>query len=334
MNAPIVTLFNNKGGVGKTSTLYNLSNMFARRGKRVLAVDLDPQANLTSLALDDEILVDLWDMAKDDPTRHTIFHAIQPIMDGTGNLRQIQPQKAAYDRDYWLIPGDLRLSQFEDRLALEWNAVLGGKAIGLNVTSAFARLMGLVANAHDVEIVFVDVGPNLGAINRAALIASDYVIIPLVPDLFSLQGLSNVGRFLVEWRNDWRNGLARAHVQNGDYPPGNMHPLGYIILQHRERQSRLVASHQRWADRIPETYSKSVLGQANGTHQPDPNLIGQVRNYQSLMALSHEARKPIFDLKPADGAIGSHNRVVQESEATYDDLAHIVARKIGLHFED
>ena len=43
MNTPIVTLFNNKGGVGKTSTLFNLSSMFAKRGKRVLAVDLNPR---------------------------------------------------------------------------------------------------------------------------------------------------------------------------------------------------------------------------------------------------------------------------------------------------
>ena len=235
--------------------------------------------------------------------------------------------------DYLLIPGDLRLSQFEDHLALQWNSVLGGKPIGLNVTSAFARLIGLVSKANNSEIIFIDVGPNLGAINRAALIASDYVVIPLVPDLFSLQGLSNVGKFLVEWRKDWTNGLERANLQNNGYPTGKMEPIGYIILQHRERQSQLVASHQRWADRIPETYSRTVLGQENGVHDPDPNLIGQVRNYQSLMALSHEARKPIFDLKPADGAIGSHNRVVQEAEATYYELAQVIATRIGLTFD-
>ena len=49
------------------------------------------------------------------------------------------------------------------------------------------------ANQHQADIVFVDLGPNLGAINRAALIAADCIVIPLGPDLFSLKGLRNLG---------------------------------------------------------------------------------------------------------------------------------------------
>lgn len=335
MSAPIVTFFNNKGGVGKTSTLFNLSSMFAKRGKRVLAIDLDPQANLTSLALDDEVLERLWDDTVDAPAANyqTIFHAIRPLMDGKGDVMPIQPQTLPNTLGYSLIPGDLRLSEFEDQLALNWNAVLGGKAIGLNVTSAFARLIQQVASTDGSDIVFVDVGPNLGAINRAALIAADYVVIPLVPDLFSLQGLANVGKFLLDWRKDWQHGINRADTSNKGYPMGKMEPIGYIILQHRERQSRLVASHARWADRIPDAYATKVLRQSGEILTPDLNLIGQVRNYQSLMALSHEARKPVFDLKPADGAIGSHFRVVQEAEKTYYELAQVVATRIGLSFD-
>jgi cellulose biosynthesis protein BcsQ len=336
MSIPIVTFFNNKGGVGKTSTLYNLSTMFAKRGKRVLAVDLDPQANLTSLALDDDLLEQLWDVSVSAPARLTIYHAIRPIMEGLGDVQTIQPQSIPDILNFMLLPGDLRLSQFEDTLAIQWNSVLGGKAIGLNVTSAFARLIHLVAERSEADVVFVDVGPNLGAINRAALIASHYVVIPLVPDLFSLQGLTNVGKFLAEWRQDWKNGLERStgDGNSGEYPSAQMQPIGYIILQHRERQSRLVASHQRWADQIPKTYARDVLKHENGAYPSDPNQIGQVRNYQSLMALSHEARKPIWDLKPADGAIGSHNRVVQEAYSTYHELAGVIAEKIGLTFDD
>lgn len=337
MNPPVITFFNNKGGVGKTTTLYNLSNMFARRGKRVLAVDLDPQANLTSLALDDEVLEDLWDISGTSFNRQTIFHAVQLLIEGTGDVRPIQPiqpQKVSHTLEYRLIPGDLRLSQFEDILATQWNAALGSKPIGLNITSAFARLIRKVSNEYHPDVVFVDVGPNLGAINRAALIAADYVIVPLIPDLFSLQGLSNVGRFLAEWRTDWANSLTKAGLPNrSDYPEGKMKPIGYIILQHRERQSRLVASHQRWAERIPETYANQVRGPSNQDDSSYPDLIGQVRNYQSLMAFSHEARKPIFDLKPADGAIGAHTRVVQEAEETYYELSKEVAARVGMSFD-
>ena len=59
--------------------------------------------------------------------------------------------------------------------------------------TAFSRLIDYAAGAWDADVGLIDVGPNLGAINRAALIATDHVVIPLAPDLFSLQGLKNVG---------------------------------------------------------------------------------------------------------------------------------------------
>lgn len=55
-----VAFFNNKGGVGKTTLVYHLTWMLADRGERVLAVDLDPQANLTSMFLLEDALEDLW----------------------------------------------------------------------------------------------------------------------------------------------------------------------------------------------------------------------------------------------------------------------------------
>jgi len=334
MNAPILTFFNNKGGVGKTSTLYNLSYMFSKLGKRVLAVDLDPQANLTSMCLDDDILWELWDEKSKVSNKQTIYHAIQPLMEGVGDIQLINPQSLINAIDYFLIPGDLRLSEFEDQLAREWNSVLGGKVLGINITSAFGRLIRQMATKYEIDIVFVDVGPNLGAINRAALIASDYVVIPLVPDLFSLQGLKNVGKYLREWRQDWQQALEKIQ-KTASYPTGQMQPVGYVMLQHRERQARPIVAHQNWISRIPKTYSESILGKnGDAVVIPDPNQIGLVRNYQSMMAMSHESRKPVFDLKSADGAIGSHIRVVKESEDTYRELAKVIAERIGMLFDD
>ena len=55
-----IAFFNNKGGVGKTSLVYHLAFMFAERGQSVVAVDLDPQANLSSMFVDDERMESLW----------------------------------------------------------------------------------------------------------------------------------------------------------------------------------------------------------------------------------------------------------------------------------
>jgi cellulose biosynthesis protein BcsQ len=60
VSAPVVTFFNNKGGVGKTSLVYHVAWMLAGMGSRVVAADLDPQANLTANFLDEEQLEKLW----------------------------------------------------------------------------------------------------------------------------------------------------------------------------------------------------------------------------------------------------------------------------------
>jgi len=158
MNAPIVTFFNNKGGVGKTSTLYNLSRMFAKLGKRVLAVDLDPQANLTSLCLEDETLIRLWENENaEDQTAQTIYHAVQPVIEGTGPVREISPQLISSTLNYALLPGDLRLSQFEDTLAIDWNDAKGRGLRGINSTAAFSKMIHIAAKNYESDIVFIDV---------------------------------------------------------------------------------------------------------------------------------------------------------------------------------
>jgi len=73
--------------------------------------------------------------------------------------------------------------------------------------SAFYRLLYRGANELNADLVLIDVGPNLGAINRAALISADYVVVPLGADLFSLQGLQNLGPALIYWRKEWSKRL-------------------------------------------------------------------------------------------------------------------------------
>lgn len=77
MSAPVIAFFNNKGGVGKTSLVYHLSWMYADLGKRVVAADLDPQANLTAAFLDEDGLEQLWPMGNHPKT---VYGCIQPLI--------------------------------------------------------------------------------------------------------------------------------------------------------------------------------------------------------------------------------------------------------------
>ncbi len=326
---PIVAFFNNKGGVGKTSLAYHLAWMFAARGHRVLAADLDPQANLSAAFLDEEHLEGLW--ANDGP-RRTLAGPLAPLLEGTGGLGDVHVEDI--DERLGLIVGDLTLSAFEDELSSQWSACLDEKSRAFRIVSAMWQLIISAARRRGDDLVLIDVGPNLGALNRSALVASDHVVIPLAPDLFSLQGLRNLGPTLRRWRREWQDRIARNPDPYGlELPRGEMRPLGYVVLQHGVRLDRPVKAYGRWIEQIPSTYRRAVLGQDGEiapTPQQDPECLAMLRHYHSLIPMGQEARKPIFALKPADGAIGAHQQAVTAAFEDFSSLAGRIERAMRL----
>ena len=321
MTVPVLTFFNNKGGIGKTSLVYHLSWMLADLGHRTLVADLDPQANLTASFLDEETLEALWD---DSDSPATIHQCVQPLTQ-VGDLEE--PILQAVSDGLSLLPGDLALSSFEDHLSSEWPNCLGSLDLfrPFRVTTAFWQVLQLGAEQCDAEIVLVDVGPSLGAINRAALIATDFIVVPLAADLHSRQGLRNLGPTLRRWRTDWAT--RHEHWQDPEFPlpPGRMMPVGYVIQQHGVRLSRPVRAHDRWTSQMPGEYSRSILDEASVSApedvRDDDNCIATVKRYRSLIPLSQEARKPVFELAPADGALGAHAVAAQ---GAYTDFRMLV----------
>ncbi len=328
MSVPVIAFFNNKGGVGKTSMVYHLAWMFSDHGLRVIAADLDPQGNLTSAFLDDDRLEELM---PDDGHQQTIFGAVRPLKDGTGDIAD--PYVEIINDRLGLILGDMALSTFEDDLSDVWPKCLDGDPRAFRVSSAFWRALQKAAAKRDTNVVLVDLGPNLGAINRVALIASDFVVIPLGPDLFSLQGLRNLGPALRNWREGWRKRVAGNPPGDIELPPGGIEPIGYMVLRHSIRLDRPVKAFDRWIARMPSTYAESVLSQQpdpDVTVDTDPNCIAKLRDYRSLMPLAQEARKPMFFLKAADGALGAHTYAVTDAYKDFRVVAEKIAAKAGI----
>jgi len=193
--------------------------------------------------------------------------------------------------------------------------------------------MHRAAEEHDIEVLLVDVGPNLGTINRAALIAVEHIVMPLAPGLFSLQGLKNLGPMLNSWRKGWKQRLAQKPKElTIPMPSGNMKPMGYIIMQHTERRSRPVKAYQKWVVKIPQTYLKHVLnidGDDAIFNAANRDEIGLVKNYQSLMPLAQDARKPIFLLKPAEGAIGAHAQSAAKCYEDFKKLSEAILNRVA-----
>ncbi len=321
-----IAFFNNKGGVGKTSLAYHLTWMYADLGLSVVAADLDPQANLTSMFLPEDRLEELWPEGEHP---ESILGAIQPILKGIGDVADPYVENVA--DNIGLIVGDLGLSTFEDKLSDAWPRCHDGDESAFRVISAFHRLVRRAAHLQGADLVLIDVGPNLGAINRAAMIAADHVAIPLAPDLFSLQGLRNLGPTLRRWRSEWNDRRKRTPDPSLDLPTGEMRPAGYIIMQHATRLDRPVQAYSRWMERIPSEYSSSVLDEdLKKTYQAAdkyPHCLALLKHYRSLMPMAMEARKPIFSLKPADGAIGAHYSAVQECHKDFKRLAARLAKE-------
>ncbi len=328
MGVPIIAFFNTKSDVGVTSLVYHLSWMYSEIGLKVLSSDLDPQANLTSAFLDDDRLEELW---PEDTHDKTIYGSIEPLLRGTGDILE-RPYIEEITDNLHLLVGDLCLAQFEDELSSQWPLCLDGKERAYRVISAFWRMLQHGANEIQADVILVDLGPNLGAINRAALVASDYLIVPLAPDLFSLQGLKNLGPTIRTWRKEWEDRRTRCQIKGLSLPVGRIEPKGYILMQHAVRMDRPVKAYDRWAARIPYVYSSDVIEKEVEIDKQgkDPHCLGLVKHYRSLMSMAQEARKPMFHLTPADGAIGSHAKAVMDARENFKQIALEIARRCNV----
>lgn len=311
-----IVFFNNKGGVGKTTMVYHTAYMMAELGKKVLVADLDPQANLSSMFLTQERLEEVFLI---ENNKLTITDVIQPVVDAEPYQEvHVEPinsiNNSLFNNNISLIIGNLALSIYEDKLSDAWTKCINGDVYAFKVVSLFNKILTDAARRVQADYILIDVGPNLGAINRSVLISSDYVIIPVASDLFSLQGIKNLGKTLSVWQDQWDERKTKNPKTNSfSLPEGVMQPVGYIAMQHSAKESRPVKAYLKWANRIPQTYREYVLHQSTPTDikiEDDPNCLGMLRHYHSLMPMGMEARKPIFLLKPADGAIGAHYQAV------------------------
>ncbi len=324
----IIAVFNSRDRVGKTSLVYHLAWMYARLDVNVLVADLDPQANLTSMFLNDEELEDLW---AEDREGGTIYTSLRPLLEGTGDVTT--PHVTEPAPGIGLVAGDMLLSGAENELTSQWPDCLDRKPRAFRVLSAISRALHGAAEEVAAYLILMDVGPNLGALNRAVLVTADYVVVPLAADLYSIRGLHNLGPTLRRWRQEWSERRERNPVAGLDVPRGDMEPIGYVVLQHAVRLNRPVMAYERWMERIPGAYRGFVVGKAARpalSMDDDKHCLATLRHYRSLMPLAEEARKPMFALKPADGVIGSQVNAVRGCYRDFRALARTVARRSGV----
>ncbi|WP_336723112.1 ParA family protein [Cellulosimicrobium cellulans] len=324
-----ISFFNHKGGVGKTTLLFNVGIALAGLGRRVLFVDADAQANLTGTALSAE------KYAQTIEDEGTIYDSLLPVVRTNGE--PITPVPVQVRDSAWIVPGHIRLSDYEESLATDWPDTLAGRYQGFQRSTAFWRIVNSSAESVSADVVLVDVGPSVGALNRMIILSSDGFVVPLSPDLFSLTALPSVGNAVGTWVREWRGAVAQAQGRGvdseipGGLPKGEPSPLGYISQQFASYRSAPATAFRRWLERIPGEYANEVAARLADAGIAVPSgdaQIGTVRNLSSLVPMAQEANSAIFELTGAE-ARGAQYVRARDTLKDFQSLALEIERRMA-----
>ena len=323
-----IAFFNNKGGVGKTTLLCNFAAHLSQKGKKVVVIDGDPQANATQLLLEQHVWEGLYEDRRNADEK-TILRSLKSINDGdSGVVTDITLHHS--DRfDVEVLAGHPSLSVIEDRLSSSWTE-FGGQVLGGARRSLWARTL---ANSMEADVVLFDLGPSLGALNRSVLIGCDNFVTPVAADLFSLYALENIGDRLTSWISHYRDNISRMEKieqlsKEYDIPlelPIGKGWAGYSVQQYVSSTSRgavrEVQAYNRYKEQIPDRAKELNELKSGALRRPD---LGVVPNMFSMVPLAQNAHAPVSGLTVRDGLRGAQvsqqARYVRQLEEVFTNL--------------
>lgn len=334
-------VFNNKGGVGKTTLLCNLAAYYAlRKSKKVLVVDADPQCNATAYMFKETVLDRLYGTSKDSETINQLINSLKKSK-GYASI----PVKKSEGFGVDVVPGDPKFSLAEDFLAKDWFDATNGQERGLKTTLLFHALLSW-AREEKYDYVFFDIGPSLGAINRTILLTCDYFILPMSSDIFSLRGLQNIEVAITNWKKGLDRGLTTFTEDNGyefqfedqvEFARPNIQFLGYVTQQYTAKtvagKKQPVDAYEKIIRRIGPAIKKHLIESLNQGLVMDYKL-GEIPYFHSLVPMAQTTTRPIFDLRKADGVVGAHFEKVKQFEKVISEIASNLSTNIETANED
>lgn len=322
--AKVISLFNHKGGVSKTTTTFHLGWKLARLGKKVLIVDADPQCNLTGLTLglaDYSSLFAFYDSKQNTD----IFSSLAPVfaMQNPASTASVgkTPIAKTQNPNLFILAGNIRFSEIDTQIA---TALTSSSTIPVlrQFVSAFNNLIRNVALENNVDIVLVDMSPSVSATNHCILMSSDYFIIPISPDFYCYQAIDSLSNVFPRWVKEievFKDGASNS------LPIGNPKMLGFISQNYRiytvdenqddaNPQKSMSKAYVEWLDKIKNIVADKLVPTLvnidmiipnsvfkDSVEYDEPYHLAGVQNFSGLIPVSQKFSKPIFELTDEDG---------------------------------
>lgn len=240
----LTSVFNNKGGVGKTTLTINLAHALAELGKKVLLVDLDSQCNLSSHCMGIKNLSTTWSfeevcaeifcssrLSADDIKNElklknitnnpqSIYLMLKPVQDGCSNI-DILPELFQINGNIDLIPGSLLLNDYESTIASRWGSIYNNDPFSIKTAKRIREIIDYYVNKNQYDYVLIDTSPSIGTLNKIAIMDSDAILLPAQPDVYSQFGIRNLGQALNRWTKEFsviKSLLRDNHKEKFDLP--------------------------------------------------------------------------------------------------------------------
>lgn len=338
----ILSVFNNKGGVGKSTLSYHLAHALSEKGIKTLIIDLDPQSNITLHCMSTEELEILWN--KEQPYIEDFQSALEesnltyeeflkevrsvhcllkPIEDGVYESFKLSKVFEIND-NLGLIPGRLSLHKYEDKISKSWSDTFMGEPQALRLISSVRNLCLAAAEQYGYEIAIIDTSPSLGMLNRVIISTSTGFFIPCMPDMFSTFGITNIGQSLNMWKNqfDTMSNLL-SDKKRLSLPKSFVKFLGYTIYNAKLYAGRneldLANAHYSYVNKIPSVITKNIPGTCYSNFSSDEiaSPIGYksvMHSHNTLTSMAQKYRTPIWNvpncsvMEPTDKSTVSGNK--------------------------
>ncbi|WP_051147826.1 ParA family protein [Desulfotignum balticum] len=328
-----ISLFNHKGGVSKTTSVYHLGWMLTKLGKKVLLVDGDSQCNLSILTMGE----DGFEAHLEATPENTIKELLKPAFKGQPKpLEALEAIQVKDNEKLFLIPGSFDLTEYDVALGMSFGF---SEAIGTlaNLPGSFNYLIRKYEEKYSIDYTIIDLNPSLSAINQTLFLTSDYFIVPTSCDYFSKLAIKSLKKILPSWEN-WAK-KARQILHDSSYPMKNETPkyIGAIIQRYNIRLGKATQANQEIIDDIrheiannffPNLYDAGMI-----IEQDDQKLFDiQVPDFNTLNALYHQHGYPVFEINEQmmrdagwfGATLTTNEEKIELFRATYEDLANRV----------